>query len=110
MEFNKTAFSHLLRLALGSRSINKYGKDAGVDPGYISRYLRLQIDNPPSATVISKLADGSQGRVTAEMMMEVAGYLQIEHDEPESWLKEVAEAPAEKQKALKEIWEIIRKM
>lgn len=108
--FNKDRFSNLLRLALGNRSINKYGKDSGVDPGYISRYIRLQIEKAPSALILSKLAEGSEGRVSIESFMEVAGYLQVDPPEASDWLREIMEAPSYQQKALKEIWNVIRKM
>lgn len=75
MSFDKHRFAELLDTAKGNRSINKYGSDAGVDPGYISRLLRCLIDTPPSAAVISKLAARAYHSVSAEELMAAAGYL-----------------------------------
>lgn len=62
--FNKDLFAVLLSKAKGKRSINQYAKKENVDAGYISRLLRSQIDNAPSATVIAKLAEVSLFRRT----------------------------------------------
>ncbi|MFK7692890.1 hypothetical protein [Paenibacillus sp. HJGM_3] len=78
MEFDKEAFSKLLELSKGKRSINKYGSDAGVDPGYISRLLRCLVDTPPSAAIISKLADKAHHNINREDFMKAAGYLEGE--------------------------------
>jgi len=75
MSFNKVKFSSLLEKAKGSRSINNYGRISNVDPGYISRLLRCLVDTPPSAAVISKLAERAHNEVTAEELMLAAGYL-----------------------------------
>ncbi len=66
-----------MKLAKGDRSINKYGNEAGVDPGYISRLLRGLVNNAPSAAVIKKLADAARNGVSAQEMMAAAGYLDI---------------------------------
>jgi len=73
--FEKENFAALLILAKGNRSINKYGNDAGVDPGYISRLARCLINKPPSAAVIVKLSDAAQNNVTLYQMMNAAGYI-----------------------------------
>jgi hypothetical protein len=75
MSFNKQRFSELLAMAKGSRSINKYGRDTKVDPGYISRLLRCLIDKAPSADVILRLTEKSYNGVTAQELMKAAGYL-----------------------------------
>ncbi len=75
MDFDKEGFAAILVLAKGDRSINQYGKDAGVDPGYISRLARCLIDKPPSAAVIVKLASTAQSDVTLAEMMAAAGYM-----------------------------------
>lgn len=77
LDFNKSYFSNSLKVAKGDRSINKYGNEAGVDPGYISRLLRGLVNNAPSAAVIKRLADASHNGVSAQEMMAAAGYLDI---------------------------------
>ena len=75
MEYDKPAFARLLEAAKGKQSINSYGKATGVDPGYISRLLRGLVDTPPSATVITRLAAKASNEVSAEQLLEKAGYL-----------------------------------
>jgi|GEM_PF-3098961 len=82
LDFNKSYFSNCLKLAKGDRSINKYGNEASVDPGYISRLLRGLVDNAPSAAVIKKLADAARNGVSAQELMAAAGYLDIADSNP----------------------------
>ncbi|MCM3143086.1 XRE family transcriptional regulator [Brevibacillus sp. MER 51] len=76
MEFDKAEFARLLNLAKGTRSINKFGMDSGVDPGYISRLLRCLIENPPSALIIKKLAEKAHNDIAPETLMIAAGYIE----------------------------------
>ncbi|HBX22621.1 MAG TPA: hypothetical protein DEF34_03135 [Desulfotomaculum sp.] len=87
MGFDKQRFSELLNLAKGNRSINKYGRDADVDPGYISRLLRRLIDKAPSADVILKLADKAYNSVTVTELMTAAGYLK--HDGKDAYTEAI---------------------
>ncbi|MEI7027898.1 transcriptional regulator [Paenibacillus sp. y28] len=75
MVFNKEQFAELLLAARGSRTMNKYSMDSGVDAGYISRLSRGLIDSAPSAAIIRKLADSAQNGVKVEDFMHAAGYM-----------------------------------
>lgn len=75
MPFNKEQFANFLNKAKGIRSINRFGIESDVDPGYISRLLRQLVESPPSATVIQKLAKNSHNEVTISDLMSSAGYL-----------------------------------
>jgi transcriptional regulator with XRE-family HTH domain len=77
LNFNKEEFAAFLILAKGDRSINRFGNDAGVDPGYISRLLRGLVENAPGAMVIKKLADAAWNGVTIEDLLGAAGYIDI---------------------------------
>jgi hypothetical protein len=72
--FYKEQFANLLKQAKGNRSINKYGQDSGVDPGYISRLSRQLIESPPSVAIIKKLAEKAHNEITYESLMQAAGY------------------------------------
>ena len=75
MDFDEKEFSRLLALAKGSqRSINQYGKESSVDPGYISRFLRQKMKYPPSPKVILRLASHAYNGVTTDELMSTAGY------------------------------------
>jgi transcriptional regulator with XRE-family HTH domain len=75
MAFDKPGFARLLEAAKGKQSINSYGKETGVDPGYISRLLRGLVDTPPSAAVITRLASKANNEISTEQLLEKAGYL-----------------------------------
>ena len=75
LNFDKQSFADLLALAKGERSINRYGTDCGVDPGYLSRLLRTMIDTAPSAMVIKKLANLAANGVTVQDLLFAAGYI-----------------------------------
>lgn len=81
MAFDKKKFSTLLTKAKGDRSINSYGNQAKVDPGYISRLLREKVETPPGPGVIRKLADCAFPGVTYEKLMAAAGHLQEPTDD-----------------------------
>jgi len=89
LSFNGQQFAELLRLALGDRSINKYGNDSDVDPGYISRLLRCKTKRPPSADIIKKLATKAYNGITAEQFQEAAGYLDFTKSQEEKKPKDL---------------------
>lgn len=88
--FDKQLFSELLEKAKGERSINQYGQQCDVDPGYISRLLRGLRDQPPSADIIRKLGTKARGGITIEQLMAAAGYI----DEPQNNPRELPETVA----------------
>lgn len=80
MGFNKSYFSHLLKKARGSRSINRYASDSGVTSAHISRLLREKIETPPNPDTIKKLSNAAQNSVTYEDLMIAAGHIVREED------------------------------
>jgi hypothetical protein len=77
MNFNRDLFADLLQKAKGDRSINRFGSEADVDPGYISRLLRHQLETPPGATVLTKIAGSAANGVTIEQLLGAAGYINL---------------------------------
>jgi hypothetical protein len=75
MEFNKELFADLLQQAKGDRSINRFGSEADVDPGYLSRLLRCCVETPPSAAVLAKIAVKAANNVTIEQLLWATGYI-----------------------------------
>lgn len=76
-EFNTQKFSLLLKKATGkpTRSINEYGRQAGVSGSYISRLQQRLVNRPPSPAIIQKLADQAANGVTYNQLMAAAGHL-----------------------------------
>lgn len=75
MVFDKVLLADLLQKAKGDRSINMFGYEAGVDSGYISRLLRCRLTKPPSAMILSKIAEKASNDVTIEQLLGAAGYI-----------------------------------
>ncbi|MBU5440659.1 hypothetical protein [Paenibacillus sp. MSJ-34] len=126
MSFNKEKFAALLGQAKGKRSINKFGVDTGVDPGYISRLMRSLVANAPSANVINKLASKADNQVSVRQLMEAAGYLEQpeeiaegaasyrfeRHDNPEvqRFIRDFLDAPQEQQVEMMKVWRIMKEV
>ncbi len=91
MEFNKTLFASYLQQAKGNRSINKFGSDTDVDPGYISRLLRELVDSPPSAEIIKKLASKAYSDITIDKLLIAAGYLPNDKNDTDLKIAESSE-------------------
>jgi hypothetical protein len=73
--FNKEHFARVLAEAKGSRSINQFGIACDVDPGYLSRLLRGLLDNPPSPSILAKVAAQAHNGISYQDMMQAAGLL-----------------------------------
>lgn len=77
-DFDRKLFSDLLQRAKGNRSLNDFAKQSGVNSGYLSRLIRGERPNPPSADVIKRIASAARGGVTLEDLMAAAGYLEVD--------------------------------
>lgn len=73
--FDNGEFAKVLALAKGDRSINKFGTTCGVDPGYLSRLLRGLLDNPPSPSVLAKIATLAANGISYQDLMQAAGFM-----------------------------------
>lgn len=73
--YNQDKFIEILKKCLRDYSLNEYSRIAGVDAGYISRILNRKRKNPPSPSVLKKIADTSIGITTYEELMEICGYI-----------------------------------
>lgn len=86
--FDKKMFSTLLVKAKGNRSINQFSLNSQVDAGYISRFINLKKNTPPTPEVLKKIASCSHNGVTYEDLMKAAGYIEIEKSAPPILLSE----------------------
>ena len=55
--YNQDKFIEILKKCLRDYSLNEYSRIAGVDAGYISRILNKKRKNPPSPSVLKKIAE-----------------------------------------------------
>lgn len=75
MSFDKKKFAQLLIKAQGKRTLNQFGLISKVDPGYLSRFINMKKESPPSPEVLQKIADVAHNNVTYNDLMIAAGYL-----------------------------------
>lgn len=73
--FNKELFAKILSLSKGDRSLNQFAQQCEVSIGYLSAYINMKKDTPPSTDIIKKIARFSQNNITEDIIMTAAGYL-----------------------------------
>ncbi len=74
--FQKDKFKKALLMARGNRTNESYSKDSGVSRTYISAYLNLKRNEPPTPEIIRRLAQASYNNVTYEELMIAAGFIE----------------------------------
>lgn len=76
--FDKEIFARLLEKARGERDNQTYADDSGVSRSYISTYINSKNDQPPSASVLKKLALAAHNNISFNDLMIAAGYINNE--------------------------------
>ena len=73
--FEKEKFRDLLLKAMGEKTQEEFADLCGVNRTYISKYLNMHLENPPSPKIIKKIAENAQNGVTYEQLMDAAGHI-----------------------------------
>lgn len=73
--FNKEMFKNYLLKARGKRTNEAFSKESGVSRTYISTYLNMKRNEPPTPEILRKLSNASYNNVTYEDLMRSAGHL-----------------------------------
>ena len=73
--FDKKEFARLLKLAIGSRSLNQFALHCEVSSAHLSRLTRELLETPPNPDTIRKIANKALNGVTYEDLMKAAGHL-----------------------------------
>lgn len=71
--FDKCGFKDLLIKARGNRNNKEYADNSGVSRAYISGYINEKIEQPPSPSILRRLADVAYNGVTYADFMHYAG-------------------------------------
>lgn len=74
--FDKKKFREVLRIARGKRDNQQYADESGVSRTYISNYMNLKRESPPSVEVLKMLASAAHNGVSFQDFMVAAGYIQ----------------------------------
>lgn len=73
--FDKEKFSIILKnISSLYDNQREFAKKADVNRTYISRYINLNIKNPPTPKVLERIAESSKGITTYEELMDICGY------------------------------------
>lgn len=74
--FNKELFSAILsKINSTYDSMTEFGKKAGLDRSYISKYINRKLNNPPTPKILEKIANVANGITTYEELMVICGYI-----------------------------------
>jgi transcriptional regulator with XRE-family HTH domain len=73
--FDKEKFKELLIKATGERTQEEFAELCGVNRTYISKYLNMRLDNPPSPNILKRIALNAWNDVTYEQLMDAAGHI-----------------------------------
>lgn len=76
--FNKIQLAELLKKAKGRRSINEFGRQAGISGSYLSLLIRQMKENPPEASTLKKIADIAHNDVSYAELLDAVGLLPTE--------------------------------
>lgn len=73
--FKKEEFSKILREINSTyNSMTEFAQKASFDRTYISKYMNMKLDNPPTPKILEKLSLASNGIATYPELMEICGY------------------------------------
>jgi transcriptional regulator with XRE-family HTH domain len=73
--FNKEKFKELLLKAMGEKTQEEFAELCGVNRTYVSKYLNMRLDNPPSPNILKRIAQNASNDVTYEQLMDAAGHI-----------------------------------
>jgi len=73
--FNKEVFSKILTKIYKTYNNQRDFADAtDVNRAYLSQYMNLKLDNPPTPKILEKIANASNGITSYDELMYVCGY------------------------------------
>lgn len=80
--FNKTKFANILKeISEIYGSISAFANETISDRTYLSGFINMKLNNPPTPKVLQGIAKASKGITTYAELMQVCGYLDgIEED------------------------------
>lgn len=74
--FDAKLFSEILQKISNSyNSMSEFSEKSEVNRTYLSKYINMKLDNPPTPKILEKIATSSHGIITYAELMEICGYL-----------------------------------
>ncbi|MBQ8292377.1 MAG: helix-turn-helix domain-containing protein [Bacilli bacterium] len=73
--FNKNTFSEILtKIYRTYNNQRDFAEATEVNRAYLSQYINMKLDNPPTPKILEKIAKASHGLTTYEELMTICGY------------------------------------
>lgn len=83
--FDIKCFSEILQnISNTYSSISEFAEKSNVNRTYLSKYINMKLDNPPTPKILEKIANVSNGITTYKELMTICGYIE---DEVENYWK-----------------------
>jgi transcriptional regulator with XRE-family HTH domain len=73
--FQRERFKDLLLRAMGELTQEEFSELCGFNRTYLSKYLNMRLDNPPSPNILKRIAQHALNDVTYEQLMDAAGHI-----------------------------------
>lgn len=74
--FNKKDFANVLqRISETYSSISEFAEKSDVNRTYLSKYINMKLDNPPTPKILEKIANASNNITTYNELMVICGYM-----------------------------------
>lgn len=90
--FDKKMFSEILfKIYKTYNNQRDFADTTGVNRAYLSQYMNMKLDNPPSPKILEKIAKHSNNIITYAQLMEVCGYIDVSIDIESEQIKQRTE-------------------
>ena len=74
--FDKEKFSYILQKITDTyTTISEFSEKSEVNRTYLSKYINMKLDNPPTPKILMKIAINSNGIVSYNNLMNICGYI-----------------------------------
>ena len=74
--FNKKDFANVLqKISTTYSSISEFAEKSEVNRTYLSKYINMKLDNPPTPKILEKISDASNGITTYKDLMLICNYI-----------------------------------
>lgn len=75
--FDKNKFAQIIKnIKETYSSQEEFSKKSGIGRTYLSQYMNMKLDLPPSPKVLIKIANSSHNLISYEELMEICGYIE----------------------------------
>lgn len=95
--FDSKLFSEILQKISNSySSMTEFSEKSGVNRTYLSKYINMKLNSPPTPKILEKISNSSNGLISYAQLMEVCGYIDIFLDFDSDQIKQRTEYLFEK--------------